>query len=464
MRDESGRDRLLILGGPTTLDREADAMEAVRTVLPALSALTRRVFFVPPTVERGHDNEYGAFLVVEPPPEDAEPPFRVASDRSAVVALLEDSLRLAEMIESTGLDWRPAAGDIFALASGVGVTRLRLGRPLPTGRSLDARSMIEEIGRALLAEASLTLPTPLWPTAVVNVVLPHRERARDKARSVAVVREDLEEAWAAETLGASDAHARPWGSIAAITDRGLHRERNEDAFVLKDLDDGWVVSVADGVSASHRADVAARIATATTCDRVHRLWSSPLRGSTSDLMRQAIAEAHEAICADHQRVGGDALGTTVVGAIVQQRRATIGWVGDSRAYWVDATLPGRSHLVTHDHSWLNEVVEARLMSIDDALRSPHAHALTRCLGPLEGGDPVNHATPDVLEFDAPGPGLLVICSDGLWNYVPTAEEIGDVLERTPEARDVVTIARVLANAALCRGGQDNVTVAVVRFD
>ena len=73
-------------------------------------------------------------------------------------------------------------------------------------------------------------------------------------------------------------------------------------------------------------------------------------------------------------------------------------------------------LLTRDHSWVNEAVERGDLSEEDALRQPLAHALTHCLGPLENeGESIDQVDPEVRARDLPGPGMVVLCSDGLWN-------------------------------------------------
>jgi serine/threonine protein phosphatase PrpC len=167
---------------------------------------------------------------------------------------------------------------------------------------------------------------------------------------------------------------------------------------------------------------------------------------------------------DHARGPGRRRGaardpdTTAVAATIVGGRITIGWVGDSRAYWIGDEAPV---LLTHDHSWLEEALAAGVATWEEAVRSPFAHALTRCLGPLEGGDE-SHAEPEVVEVTIRGHGYLVLCTDGMWNYAPSPEEIAALVRiGGPDAR---AIARALVATALSRGGQDNVTVAVIEVD
>lgn len=136
---------------------------------------------------------------------------------------------------------------------------------------------------------------------------------------------------------------------------------------------------------------------------------------------------------------------------------TIGWVGDSRRYWVAS---GTAGLLTHDHSWLNQVVDAGEMTEAVALRSPQAHALTHCLGALEQQEGESAPVPSVVSFQPPPTASLILCTDGLWNYAPEPEAIAMLIAEFAPDADALTVARGLVDFALDRGGQDNVTAAV----
>jgi serine/threonine protein phosphatase PrpC len=174
---------------------------------------------------------------------------------------------------------------------------------------------------------------------------------------------------------------------------------------------------------------------------------------------RAIREAHEAVAAAPIAYGDDPPpGTTIVAALVVQRWLTVGWVGDSRAYWIGQN---DAELCTRDHSWLNDVVSRGAMSEADAAVSPFAHALTRCLGPLETGcEPFADVHPDVMSMALPGPGHLILCSDGLWNYLPHALAVAEVVRLAGPHADATAVARLLVCHALAAGGGDNVSVAV----
>ena len=413
----------------------------------ALRALAGQVP-VPRVIESATSATFGPYLVLEAPPPYSDTLRSLADVLSArdVVDVLTTVLDWAERFERSGLAWSPRLDDLHLVvlpeASPVlGVHRIRGAKRLGTDARIDARHLIEEIGCALLPETGL-----LVPPALVHLVLRGRPRAHDE-RSIEAMRAALERA----SEGLEPPSEQP--KIAFVSDLGLLRDRHEDAAAIACGEDWGVLVVCDGVSASHRSDLAARLVVSVVRDQLVEERES---AEAVGVIHTAIRDAHHAVCEACE--GGSPAGTTVVAALVQRRRVAVGWVGDSRAYWLgdsgDTTL-------TRDHSWLNDVLASGLLSPEEALASPHAHALTRCLGPLEGGDPVLHAEPDLVEFDAPGPGHVILCSDGLWNYFPAPEDLRAILAPLGDTPTTAAMARALVNAALVQGGQDNVTVAVL---
>ena len=108
--------------------------------------------------------------------------------------------------------------------------------------------------------------------------------------------------------------------------------------------------------------------------------------------------------------------------------------------------------MTHDHSWINDVVDAGEMTEAEASVAPGAHAITRCLGAIETDAEEGAATrPSLLRFPLPGPGRLLLCTDGLWNYAPHAHDIIALLQQAPMEADATTLARILVAFANAQG-------------
>ncbi|MEV6982028.1 protein phosphatase 2C domain-containing protein [Sphaerisporangium sp. NPDC051017] len=217
---------------------------------------------------------------------------------------------------------------------------------------------------------------------------------------------------------------------AAVSDRGLRHSRNEDAMALLPGGQGAVVAVVcDGVSTSPRPDEASQAAAdVAAAVIVKRLADGD---DAQAATREAVRLAADAVAAS-AAPGEDSPACTYVSAIVHGRQVTIGWVGDSRAYW----LGGQSALLTEDDA------------------TPGTHMLTAWLG-ADAGEVVPH----VRTFTTDGPGAVLLCSDGLWNYYPEPEALAaTALNDTP-----LVAARRLVRLAIEAGGHDNITVAIIPF-
>ncbi|MFG2716859.1 PP2C family protein-serine/threonine phosphatase [Streptomyces sp. NPDC048416] len=260
------------------------------------------------------------------------------------------------------------------------------------------------------------------------------------------------------------------GAVSAVSDRGLRHHRNEDSFALSStaLPDGSpavVAIVCDGVSSATRPDEASAAAAVAANESL--LAALPQGTHPQQAMHDAILAAADAVNSlaaepaqgspheSHRHQNAPAC--TLVGAISAAGLLVVGWVGDSRAYWVPddrTTAPAR---LTEDDSWAAQMVAARLMSEADAYADERAHAITGWLG-ADAYD----LDPHTASFKPDRSGVVVVCTDGLWNYAEAAEEMARVVPVDAAARPLHS-AQVLVGHALDRGGHDNVTVAVLPF-
>ncbi|MEE3716676.1 PP2C family serine/threonine-protein phosphatase [Tumidithrix elongata RA019] len=256
--------------------------------------------------------------------------------------------------------------------------------------------------------------------------------------------------------------------LAGVCDRGLKHRSNEDFLALESLENpqALILAVCDGVSSSQTPELASQTAAKTTAEVLRTRLN---QGETPELaMRAAIAAALQAVSAIPYKphVSADPPSTTLVAAGIHKNQeqgsiATIGWLGDSRAYWIDPNSEANSKQLTVDDSWLNDMVSSGKMSEAEALRSPQAHAITSWLG----ADVKDSAEPSIINFSLPEAGYLLLCTDGLWNYVPEASQIFALIQQIPAQQvssgDVTAISRHLVDFARSQGGHDNITVAVL---
>jgi PPM family protein phosphatase len=273
---------------------------------------------------------------------------------------------------------------------------------------------------------------------------------------------------------------------AAVTDRGRRHHRNEDAMWLTGGPGRIDAVISDGVSASFDPDVASQVAVdtagavlsgsgsasaqsggneATGSDiegddapaRLKFLSPEQYAAALSELLSTAIVKAGAAVAelagnGDPRRAVSNPA-CTIVAATVRDQFVDVGWVGDSRAYWLPAEGPAEQ--LTEDDSWATHAI-ALGAAPEMALRDPKAHAITAWLGADAG--PVR---PRTAGFTVTAPGHLVLCSDGLWNYLPDPARFADTVRDALDGRSLLDAAKQLAEFANAAGGADNITVVLI---
>jgi protein phosphatase len=254
-------------------------------------------------------------------------------------------------------------------------------------------------------------------------------------------------------------HAIPFEDGKQI-DRGLKRQRNEDAYATFAAYDctpeqlerrGYLYLVADGMGGHDYGDRASRMAAEIIGQRYYNDTDTDVARS----MEQAIREANLAIYELSQslrRPGGRAMGTTVVCAVCFTDRVLIGHIGDSRAYLV---REGALSQITQDHSWVAEYMRQHNLSYADALRRAKEEGTSNSLVRVLGVKP--EAQPDIAWHSWQAGNTLLLCSDGLHSLVDDATIAQTLHQHAPQVAADHLVA--LANAA---GGHDNSTVLIVR--
>jgi serine/threonine protein phosphatase PrpC len=256
------------------------------------------------------------------------------------------------------------------------------------------------------------------------------------------------------------------GMVVGVSDKGRRRARNEDSMaygtVLGAQSPPTVVAVVcDGVATSDRADNASQLAvdeaTAVLLDAVLEGIDGPGGTDAETATKAAVARALEVVAelADPS-VPGTAPSCTFVSAVVTPTTATIGWVGDSRVYWLAAPAGDAvaSRPLTVDDTVAAELM-AEGMAEEEAMAVHQAHALSKWIG-ADAGD----IEARVVTIEPNGPGHVLLCSDGLWNYLPDAQALADAV--SPDATPMAA-ATELTRLALELGGHDNITTVLVPF-
>jgi protein phosphatase len=235
---------------------------------------------------------------------------------------------------------------------------------------------------------------------------------------------------------------------AAGTNVGRRRRVNEDRFAI--APELGLYLVADGMGGHSAGQVASELAAQAALRAVRTLRDAPV--GPAEKLRFAVSSANRAIFeAACERPEFAGMGTTFVGVLCLDGAVALAHVGDSRAYLVRG---GCIRQLTDDHSVVGELLRRREIDPDAAREHPHRHVLTRALGVRAGVEP------DLAEL-APSPGdVLALCSDGLTTHVRDGE-IAELLGSPALPQAGVDGLIELANA---RGGEDNITVVVLRWE
>lgn len=263
-------------------------------------------------------------------------------------------------------------------------------------------------------------------------------------------------------------HPKSTVVVHGATDVGRARDHNEDAFAIVDMSSGPLIApdaettvalaqeglflaVYDGMGGHAAGEVAAAMA-AKSIERDLRRMVSDGRTDPAEALRESLRAANQEILAESQRRDcKPGMGTTSTAALLFADRAVFAEVGDSRAYLLRG---GTLTQLTHDQSLVATMLEAGLLTAEEAKSFPHTNVILQALGVQEKLDPV------ATEVQTQPGDLILLCSDGLHGPVPD-QDIAAILRREPTLTDC---AEALIQAALDAGGPDNVTVVLARYE
>ncbi|MGI6735758.1 MAG: Stp1/IreP family PP2C-type Ser/Thr phosphatase [Anaerovoracaceae bacterium] len=237
----------------------------------------------------------------------------------------------------------------------------------------------------------------------------------------------------------------------ATTDRGRHRTRNEDAFLV--MEDEQVFAVADGVGGSSDGRLASRTLVQTMEDFIRRREVAKIDDLTelARAMRQCLREANENILQlTREQPQYRGMATTAVICCIRGHEACIVNIGDSRLY-----LRRGSSLfqITEDHSYVNALVKSGVIRPEDAAGHQQGNIITRAVGATED------LRADYYSTDLEDGDVLLLCSDGLYRELKE-EVISDCIRRVPRMQD---LAAALVDRANEAGGRDNITAVCIRY-
>jgi protein phosphatase len=240
-------------------------------------------------------------------------------------------------------------------------------------------------------------------------------------------------------------------SVGARSETGYVRDENQDRMSRVEAGFGEVYIVSDGMGGHRGGAVAAEL---TTEILGRALSGIPSISSAPAQVKTAFEEANKVV---YQRGHSDDegirdMGATAVVLLINQSQAIVAHVGDSRAYLF---MRGELRRLTKDHSRVQRMVDAGILTEVQAAGHPASNLLERAIG----------VAPDIQPDISPpiklnAGDLMLLCSDGLHGYVSDAEIAGILNRRT----SVQTMVDELVDLALEKGGEDNITVQLIGYD
>lgn len=238
--------------------------------------------------------------------------------------------------------------------------------------------------------------------------------------------------------------------IVAKTDKGRIRESNQDAYAVGELpgEVAWAV-VCDGMGGAAGGNIASALAVKVISDKINTSYNERMKESSiKNLLDSAITAANiEVYDMAYSRMELRGMGTTVVCAVVRDNTAIIAHAGDSRAY-----IANRDGIrqITTDHSLVQDLIDSGKITPEEAENHPNKNLITRAVGVDKRIDV------DFEEIQLKEDETLILCTDGLTNYVSSQELFDDISDGQYYA-----FADRLVKRANNNGGGDNITVVAM---
>ena len=238
-----------------------------------------------------------------------------------------------------------------------------------------------------------------------------------------------------------------WG----ITDIGLVRKENQDAYLIHENPGRTVCVVCDGMGGSAGGQLASQIATKAFMEEVEKVLTPDMEPEQlRSACAYAVSLANEAVrSAAEENEDYRNMGTTRVAAVSYEGGVVVTNVGDSRAYHISENGITR---ITKDHSLVERMVDRGDITVEEARRHPNRNLITRALGPDADAKCDGYICPlQAGEY-------LLLCTDGLVNTVTDQEMLFEVIHRgSPDS----CLERLL-EIAKSQGAPDNVTVVLMQ--
>lgn len=248
------------------------------------------------------------------------------------------------------------------------------------------------------------------------------------------------------------------------SDKGMKRPENQDSLLIEKLNDEMILFlVCDGMGGAKGGSVASSLASTSFVEYLKKnLKKNNKEGQLSfdadstditDILNGAITYANSAVykkSARSKRLAG--MGTTLVGCIIHGEKMYIINVGDSRLYL--SCSDGKLIQMTHDHSYVQALVDLGKITPEEAATNPHKNIITKAIG-ISANEQADVFCREIEETDE----YILLCSDGLTNFVDE-KRISNIIS---EYKDADKICNTLISEANENGGGDNITAIVVKL-
>lgn len=238
--------------------------------------------------------------------------------------------------------------------------------------------------------------------------------------------------------------------VGALSDKGKMRITNEDAYSLMEKDKVYIV--ADGVGGGNTGEIASRVAVEQIEKYISDNSISSVQGKYRVVryFQECIENANkEIVSIARTHVENSGMATTLIIVYNVGNRVFICNVGDSRVYLF------RNHVLeqlTEDHTYVNSLLKAGLITEEEALVDIRKNVITKALGADET------VQPDYYQLKIEEGDVLLLCTDGLYNEL-REREISEIIEENDDMQDVCNL---LVNTANDNGGNDNITVVCIK--
>ena len=239
--------------------------------------------------------------------------------------------------------------------------------------------------------------------------------------------------------------------ITGKTDKGIVRADNQDCYAAGELSGGaaWAV-VCDGMGGAAGGNIASAVAVKTIAKAIEDCYRSGMKPqSILNMLESAVHRANACLLdMAQQDISLYGMGTTCVAVLIVDSTAFIAHVGDSRVYSI--APDGSFRQLTRDHSYVQDLVDLGSITQDEARTYPGKNIITRAVG-VDDDIRVDFSEEPLREND-----VLLLCTDGLTNFVTDEEIAGIILNSDPQE-----YAEKLVQAANDNGGGDNITAVTI---